>query len=319
MLAATRTSSQLLSDQKAGAEDVCIGRLLSLKATQTFVDKVKNDHGGGYTIDWNTVVGNFGSAKKKVAPKKVNKWEVTDNVDKTDSKKDKSKKPLKKTQKNVSKVNASETSIQKTKTTKKAKVKSTPIKATKTIEDDVPEETVPPTMVDSFFITDDGSNYNATAVIDRKQTDEPDDQYSNRRLRRANNSFNRSDSKHSNFTKQTAKLPIVVRPTTEPDDLDPDVHPSWSAKRKQKSIPIFQGKKITFGEASSSETAKPTNNPEESSKLHPSWEAKQKQKPVIAAFRGSKITFDWMMKWPVVIENILNKIRKNQIRRNFVF
>lgn len=79
-------------------------------------------------------------------------------------------------------------------------------------------------------------------------------------------------------------------------DNNGDLHPSWIAKQKQKSLPAFQGKKIQF------DADQPTNNfikpnkqdnqAQDTSDLHPSWAAKLNAKPMISEFVGKKITFD---------------------------
>lgn len=294
-LSSKKTSSQLVSDSKSSIEEICTGRLLSLKAIIAFVSKMKSKYDVHGTLDWQTIIGHFADANatKKKLPKKR---DGTENKDRKDGKVAKAKalpaekKAAKSKDKTVTQVAQN-----------LPKVK--PLK-TKKIEEEIDEPSEEPaatTMADPFFITNDGSNYMSTAVIDRTQPDGPDDAL-NRRSRRANRLPNNSDGAKSHvktgkFNKSTPKLKSFggsARNETK-QDAEADVHPSWSAKRKQKSIPAFQGKKMKFDGSEDKPapgSAKPANDGDDSSKLHPSWAAKQKLKPVIAAFKGSKITFD---------------------------
>lgn len=306
-LSSKKTSSQLLSDTKASIEDVCIGRLLHLKAIVSFVSQMKQKYDVDGTLDWQAIVGHFADAKvakKKLTKKNVAKLDAVPDPEHIDGKSARAnaspaqKKPLKSKEKSVT-----------PKVEKSPKEKSMPAKPPKTKKDaeeiENAEEPVATTMVDPFFITNDGTNYISTAVIDRTQPDGPSDDL-NRRSRRANRLNNNSDgpkthTKNAKFNKAPPKLQSFggsSRNETRkdvPDNADADVHPSWSAKRKQKSIPAFQGKKIKFDGSEDKPTTantKSTSETDESSKLHPSWVAKQKLKPVIAAFKGSKIIFD---------------------------
>lgn len=138
------------------------------------------------------------------------------------------------------------------------------------------------TTVDSFFITGDGSNYMSTAVANETADDAHLSEAVNRRERRGNISINAKSTKR-----------VELKYNKETDD-DSSAHPSWAAKRKQKVIPQFQGKKVKFGEDEKGEEANSLSQKpnEEKEVLHPSWAAKQKLKPVITEFKGTKITFD---------------------------
>lgn len=300
MLSSTRTSSQLVSDTKATIEEICIGRLLSLKAIITFVAKIKSKYDVDGTIDWQTIVGHF--ADPKAAKKKFTKNGGGERGDQESSGENYSKgktaeaSPAQK-KSTKSKVSGAAPAVQ------KPTVKSTPKKPAKKIEQaiDDSEEPAATTMVDPFFITTDGSSYLSTAVIDRTQADGPDDDL-NRRSRRANRLNTYSAGPKANVNnKSTPQLKSFGGSSRNnarkdvPEKADVDVHPSWSAKRKQKSIPAFQGKKIKFDGSDDKPPTSNTKRPidaEESTKLHPSWVAKQKLKPVITEFKGSKITFD---------------------------
>merc|ERR1712029_892459 len=87
------------------------------------------------------------------------------------------------------------------------------------------------------------------------------------------------------------------------NSTDPNLHPSWAAKRKQSGITEFSGKKIKFGDDGAVPTTAPpavvkTPKPlapapaiTPDSNLHPSWAAK-KQKQGIQKFAGKKMVFD---------------------------
>lgn len=129
-------------------------------------------------------------------------------------------------------------------------------------DEDVKEIDViePPTTVDEFFITADGTNYLSTAVITRKQEkDTQDDTYHG-------NVFGKKPQEASFFHKndnKPGKLASNRFDSTKrkfPNDSEEHVH-----KVKETRI---------------------------DTELHPSWQAKQKLKPTITEFKGKKITFD---------------------------
>ena len=75
------------------------------------------------------------------------------------------------------------------------------------------------------------------------------------------------------------------------------LHPSWAAKKANKVIEPFQGKKITF-DSVGGDVVKSFEKPrisektrDTSSSLHPSWAAKKANK-AIEPFQGKKTTFD---------------------------
>lgn len=143
------------------------------------------------------------------------------------------------------------------------------------------------TTEDAFFITANGGAYQSTAVVDRVQADGPDDGL-DRKERRAKQ-FGKPTKPQQNkkFKKCAAgENRDNTKVPTESND-----HPSWAAKRQQKIIPNFQGKKMKFNDDGTGDKTQNTVKPVEKN-IHPSWAAKQKMKPVLAEFKGSKITFD---------------------------
>lgn len=304
-LSSKKTSSQLVSDSKSSIEELCIGRLLCLKAIMTLVSQLKSKYDVNGTLDWQTVIGHFAdakAAKKKLTMKNVGQRNGTENAHHKDGKVTKAKAKASPAQKKATKPK------DKPVTSAAPKITSTSIKQpSKTKIETIAEKSEAPTattMIDPFFITNDGSNYLSTAVIDRVQADGPDDDL-NRRSRRinrlnTNSAVPKTHAKNDKFTKSTPKMTSFGGLTKNdarinvPANADVDVHPSWSAKRKQKSIPAFEGKRMKFdgseSKVSTVSSVKSPNNVEE--KLHPSWAAKQKLKPIISEFKGSKITFD---------------------------
>lgn len=122
----------------------------------------------------------------------------------------------------------------------------------------------PPTIVDDFFITADGSNYLSNAVVNRNQAEdsEGDD---NQHFYRGKD-FERKPREASFFHKSDKK------------PVKPAVNRFEATKRKW-----------------SDESEEQVHMPKEKkvdSELHPSWQAKQKLKPIITEFKGKKIIFD---------------------------
>lgn len=159
------------------------------------------------------------------------------------------------------------------------------------------KEAIPDQTVDSFFITENGSNYMSSVVLNQNQ----DDEDINTNLPFHKKNVNKNQVHTPGINRRQRRQGITV-PTFVPKPIEPpkkvvneDVHPSWLAKQKQRSIQEFQGKKITFDDSGNNQpipkkiVAAPT---EPDKTLHPSWAAKLKQKPVMTEFKGSKIVFD---------------------------
>lgn len=117
-----------------------------------------------------------------------------------------------------------------------------------------------PTAVDDFFITADGSNYLSTAIANKTQGNDSDDDSNQKKVYekkpRESSFFHKSDKK----PEKSGSNRFEGAKRKWPNESDESVH-----KAKETKI-----------------------DPE----LHPSWQAKQKQKPTITAFKGTKITFD---------------------------
>lgn len=123
-------------------------------------------------------------------------------------------------------------------------------------DDDDDEEAVSGTAVDDFFITAEGTSYLSNAVVKPVKNDEENDakifgapNQGNKR-NKAFNKPNQNDNNRfvenkrpfkRNFGESAVETPAPVKP------IDPNLHPSWLAKQKQKPIITgFQGTKITF-------------------------------------------------------------------------
>lgn len=177
----------------------------------------------------------------------------------------------------------------------KTSAKTNASAAEKRIEKIAPSAPVPRTLkVDSFFVTSSGSNYMATAAIERHQPAGPNDGMDRRerRAQKLGGSTTRDRRSETSFVRRQHHAPPVA--AAAPAAL----HPSWVAKQKSKGIEQFQGTKIKFGDTVSlprqqANVVAPTKTPAEqdAAKLHPSWVAKQKLKPTISEFQGKKITF----------------------------
>lgn len=162
------------------------------------------------------------------------------------------------------------------------------------------KEEIPVQTVDSFFITESGNNYMSSVVLDQNQNDED----INTNLPFHKKVINKNQVHTPGINRRQRRQGITV-PTFVPKPIEPtpkkhneDVHPSWLAKQKQRSIQEFQGKKITFDD-SGNNTKKfvavkvsAVEQPVPDKTLHPSWAAKLKQKPIMTEFKGSKIVFD---------------------------
>lgn len=127
----------------------------------------------------------------------------------------------------------------------------------------------PTHVIDQFFITESGQPYLSTAVVlsDDDNNDAADEQPEQKRQKSAIRSQEHKDVRDNN-----------------------NRHSSNFAKN-QTTVQL--NKKIKFGEDGSAEDAPIVPDAAKDGEgMHPSWVAKQKLKPKIAAYQGTKITFD---------------------------
>ncbi|XP_052863218.1 uncharacterized protein LOC128269853 [Anopheles cruzii] len=188
---------------------------------------------------------------------------------------------------------------------KKRNKKGTPANLKPPEEDDEDEDGS--TMVqDSFFVTESGGNYVAVAPVlkkgEQESSDEVEEAEQSWKLSFKRKKYHESGPPNASNGSQTGQRgkgkgnkPMFAtaddaRPAKRNRndqgkiEAEPDLHPSWLAKQKQKGIQPFAGKKVVFDEDTSS---KGKFNED----LHPSWAAKQAQKG-IKPFAGRKTVFD---------------------------
>lgn len=123
--------------------------------------------------------------------------------------------------------------------------------------DDEVNPTEAPTTVDDFFITSDGTNYMSNAVVATIQKDD-DDSESAQQPKKRPSDFGKNVKSRIDGGKKFDKGPAGEKrkwneESNEQTDvkqertIDPNLHPSWIAKQKQKpTITEFKGSKITF-------------------------------------------------------------------------
>lgn len=336
-LIASKPPQQILTNPACENNEVALAHLRSFKTIVERVAQIKDKFGLEETVDaWRTAIREIGKKKQKKTEKagrEKRKAEQKERQAKAKESETKRSEWLIENSENPSEVQGSTTQLnentieipeelppkpKKAKMESKKKVEA--IKEPKTKP--VPKVSAPPKrQVDSFFVTDSGSAYMATAEFeDRIQPLGPNDGM-DRRQRRAQQFGKGSNSARPRPTPRPIQLQVAPqrkqlstltipnfatgpKPASAPPTTD--LHPSWLAKQKTKGIATFQGRKMTFSEdadnskapsviprvqTSSFPLAKSANG-DDSAKLHPSWLAKQKLKPVISEFTGKKITFE---------------------------
>lgn len=308
VLTSTKEPGNFFSNVTASAEEVCTAHIHSNKVVKERMDEIKVKYNLDDSTEWRKVVLEVGKRKKaeafnsnrdkgkpgqnKPGQRKGNKKGAGNAIEKNgaaDSTPQKSKQKQKSdtTPKSNNK-NDNENRNKKSPKQKDSSKKEKP-KPNAKAEPELPSDSVAPkvTTEDSFFITQNGSSYQSTAVVDRVQADGPDDGL-DRKERRAKQ-FGKTPRPPK--VKKFNKFATAEKHDGSKDSTGGDDHPSWAAKRKQKAIPNFQGKKMKFGEDGGAEKAQPSTKPVDTN-IHPSWAAKQKLKPVLTEFKGTKTTFD---------------------------
>lgn len=134
-------------------------------------------------------------------------------------------------------------------------------------EEDNELNSAEPSTVDEFFFTADGTNYLSNAVVNENQKDDDGDDDTEKPRKQfhdfgqkagASKGLNRNDGtgrfdpnksgkrfvgEKRKWTEETNDEPAAK----EEKKIDPNLHPSWIAKQKQKpTIVAFKGSKITF-------------------------------------------------------------------------
>lgn len=261
-----------LAKQDATFEELAVGYFRQFKTIPPILDVIQSKYHLNDSSEWKTAVQDLFQKSDK-PPKKSKKDKPTKKHAKNDSTADSdNKKPIKKETKTKAKTtdDAKESSVveslkksKKENFKKKQKVKKEKISSIDEPMDDQSAEA--PTTVDDFFITAEGTSYLSTAVVNRTQEDGPDDGL-DRRSRRAQQKGGKTNDNQTSFSKKTKNFnandnsnrfiggkrkwnteDIDEGETETPKPIDPNLHPSWLAKQKQKpTITAFKGTKIVF-------------------------------------------------------------------------
>lgn len=272
-----KNPAHVLSAVTLPAEEVCIARLLEFKKFSVVVEGIKAKYNLNDSFAWREAVLKLGS-KKKLAG--AGKGTTVAKIGSSNKKAENESKPTV----------ASEKKERKTKAQKQERKRPASPSLEKQ-EPKIKKQTVKidaPLTVDPFFITSDGTNYMSTVAPEEIPENVGEEGTSavplNRRARRSGMMPKPNAAGGAN--RAAPKLEVFAQP-----EIDLEAHPSWAAKRKQKVIPHFQGKKVTFDADDEGAAPKETTKNAAREELHPSWAAKQKLKPVISEFKGTKVTF----------------------------
>lgn len=312
----------MITNEKSTAEERALARIFSHKNLVTGIAAIKKK----FELDdsneiWKRIIFEVGK-KKKMKLKKAGKWvepagREKKSVQKMNNKPQIEREEWLKNNTDVKQIKKESNSTHKEKTEKvegKKLKRKLPVKEEESVssnsfsiqeqiikksvnkkvkmEEIQGKEDILSQTMDSFFITESGSNYMSSVVLDRSENDKD----SNHKK-----VFIKSQIHTPGINRRQRRQGITVpafapKPIEPPKKLNVDVHPSWLAKQKQRSIKEFQGKKITFDDyGSNTQTfvaAKVTAESVPDKTLHPSWAAKLKQKPIMTEFTGSKIVFD---------------------------
>lgn len=327
----------MITNEKATAEERALARIFSHKNLVTGIAAIKEKFELDDSNDiWKRMIFEVGK-KKKMKLKKAGKWvepagrekktvqkmsnkpqiereewlknntdakkECKEKSEKVEGKKPKRKATVKDDEKSSSDdenssvlIKANEdSSEEESDTSDEEQIIKKPV--TKKVKMEEMKEDVPNQTIDSFFITESGSNYMSSVVLDRSENDED----INTNLPFHKKLVNKNQIHTPGINRRQRRQGITV-PTFAPKPIEPakklneDVHPSWLAKQKQRSIQEFKGKKITFDDSGSNThkfvAPKIAAESVPDKTLHPSWAAKLKQKPIMTEFKGSKIVFD---------------------------
>lgn len=256
-----KCGKNFLADQDSTVEQLAIGYYSESKNLNVILDAIREQLHIDRNDKWKKATRKL-FKRNETAEEKVSEARVAgDESMETDSVGDKDVQKLKN---NLKKAKNQEDSTLNTEKRKKPKSKNS---KTKFNEDDLNETstTVAPTTVDDFFITADGSNYLSNAVVNSTQKDD-------------------NDTEPKSFPPKKQSHEFVMNGGVGSG-------PPGKKFERNSGPKKFAGEKRKWND--------PSNDPVEVKEerkidpnLHPSWIAKQKQKPTIAAFKGTKITFD---------------------------
>lgn len=277
-----KSGKNYLANSDSTVEQLAVGYFCEHKSVNGILDAIRNKLKLDESSNWRRSVRKLFKKKDKTLnaervkeKKKKTSFTETDDTDSKATAKNKNKKVQQKSEANgksekpekspkkqkqqVAQENAEQDKSEESDDSSKSD-DDTDVKSTK--ENDVSEP--PPTTVDEFFITADGSNYLSTAVVNRNQ-EEDSDGNDNQHFYQGKD-FERKPREASFFHKSDKK---PVKP----------------------SVNRFEGTKRKWSNESEEQVHKSTEKKIDT-ELHPSWLAKQKLKPTITEFKGKKIKFD---------------------------
>lgn len=261
-----KSGKNYLADQNSTVEQLAVGYFSEYKTMNGILDAIRKKLNLHESQLWKKTSKKLFKKKDKTEQAdKMNKktpFTETENGEENSGAKNKKKK-TKQTSETNGKVSKSDKGDKKQTKSKKATAEQDAASESDESseseeENDLESTSAPaPTTVDEFFITADGANYLSTAVTTSKQeNNKPDDDQTEKVFPKR--------SKESSFFHKSDKKPVKLavnrfenkkRTWTEHEEaepaketkLDPELHPSWQAKQKQKPIITeFKGKKITF-------------------------------------------------------------------------
>lgn len=267
-----KSGKNYLADQNSTIEQLAVAYFSEYKAVKGILDAIENKLNLSDSWDWKKTSKKLFRKKDETA--KTEKVQKKAGFTETDNTSVKGKKAKKVAETDGKAKKSSELSVKEIKKQKKSKKTiveedAASVESDESIESEDESDTestsakqdaAPSTTVDEFFITADGSNYLSTAVSNTKQDDESDDESHPNRgkefIKKPHEAsfFHKSDKKP--VKPATNRIDNKKRKWTENEEevqtvkeskLDPELHPSWQAKQKQKPIITeFKGKKITF-------------------------------------------------------------------------
>lgn len=242
----TSGKKNYLADPNSTVEQLAIGYFYQYKSVTATLDSIEQQLNLNGKKDWqyqvkklfktksNTTLKGEQPSRKKV--QKDSSFVESDNLDHVEND-------------DSNKVKESK-DIDGSKTTKRNAVKSKRKSKENT-------ETDTPSTVDEFFITNEGTSYMSTAVVNNTQNDNSNNESGQK-------SIKAKKAKHTNAAGKFERKD-TQKQKNEERKLNSEMDESIEKEKTIKEI---------------------------DSSLHPSWIAKQKQKPTITEFKGSRITFD---------------------------
>lgn len=265
-----KSGKNYLAIQSSTVEQLAVAYFTEHKTVGPILDAIRNKLNLDDSSNWKKLAKKLFRKNDKTSATEGEK-ETTETEESSDGKglKKKAKANAKTNEKSIkSKTPSSKETKKQKKSNKSIEQKdTTPSESDESEEESDKEtenennDTAPATTVDDFFITADGSNYLATAVANTKQEEDLDDDHHPNRGKefakkpKEASFFHKSDKKpvklavnrFENKKRKWSDNEEEEVHTVKESKVDPELHPSWQAKQKQKPIITeFKGKKITF-------------------------------------------------------------------------